>query len=283
MDTRNSAMVAGLYLAGVVVIVGASLAYYTYERSRVGPPAVLDVLDLKDSRGVKPQPGQQASAPYYHATHAKANQTLHELQSSLAVSRDVLEKRTAALNQKNAECQSLKAELDQSFMLILNLLADESSDTSAISESTKLAKSKLEAELAQLIESLNQSEVLGAEQERQLAKLRADLLRTDLELAVVQEQSELELAALLTEKKAFEAAVNEVVARCGPGAVPALVDRLADERLEVRRWAAKALGAIGPEAQEGTAALRRLLSDPDSTVREEAQRALTSISGAGID
>jgi HEAT repeat protein len=76
---------------------------------------------------------------------------------------------------------------------------------------------------------------------------------------------------------------TEVIARCGITAVPVLVERLSDERVEARRWAAKALGAIGPEAQEANTPLRRLLSDPDQTVREEAKRALAILNIDGLD
>jgi hypothetical protein len=278
MDTRNSALVVGLYLAGVVVIALIGLGYYSYQQPQAAPAPLPNLNQQPVARPgwkLAPDPVRSLpSAPYFHAQLAKEKQILREQQESLAESRALLEKHTAALKQKNAECQVLKAELDQSFLLILTLLADDSRNASAKGESAQRAKAKLEAELARLMDSLEQSEILSNQQERQLTKLRTDLQRTDLELAAIQEQSELELTALLAERRTFESVVTEIIARCGMSAIPLLVERLADERVEVRRWAVKALGRIGPEAQEAEAAMRRLLTDPEPSVREEAQRAV---------
>ena len=277
MDTRNSAMVAGVYLVGILIVVLVCWGYYSYERPEVSP----SLAGFNEQSGgpvrSNSRPAPLESATYYHAALAKANQSLRDLQVSLASSRDRLEKQSQTIKKKNAECQALKDELDQTFTLILNLLAEDSKEDSTARQSANQAKTKVEAELEQLIASLKQSEVLGSEQKQQLAQLRADLKRTDEQLMTVQEQSELELAAVLAEKKTSETAAIEIIARCGMTAVPILTERLNDERFEVRRFAVKALGAIGPDAQESLAAVRRLLTDPEPSVREEAQRAVDAI------
>ena len=280
MDTRNSAIVVGLYVVGGAIIAAVALGYFAYERS--SKPSVLAV-NFEDSDGRRKGRGFQggyASADYYHASLVKANQSLRELQTSLAASRDKIEKQNRTIHQKNSECQALKEELNGTFTLLINLLADESSDVATTRESANQAKTKVEAELDRLLDALKQAEVLGAEQQQQLTRLRTDLLRADQELANVYEQSELEISAVVAERKSFEMAVTEIVAQCGAAAVPVLVDKLKDGRVEVRRWAVKTLGVMGPDAQEVLDVIGSLASDPDSTVREEARRAIAAISEA---
>lgn len=280
MDTRNRAMVVGVYLLGVVVLVAVAFGYYSYRRSIAERSLISDV---KLNAEIESRLGRRVPAPQYVTTFNKASQSQRDLQSSLTMTRDVLEKRTLALNQKNAECKALKAELEESFMMILSLLAEESTSKPADSDSAKQAKAKLDSEVARLKEALAKSELLDAEQERQLAQLQSDLMQTDLELAAIQQQSKRELDVLLSEKEVLESTASDLAAHCGVIAVPPLIHLLTDERVEVRRWAAKTLGAIGPEAQEADVALHLLLSDPDKTVRTQAERALKAIAGDGIN
>lgn len=278
MDTRNSTLVVGLYILGGAIIAAVALGYFAYERSSTPAAFVANFDDSDVNRKGTGFHGVYASADYYHASLAKANQTLRELQTSLTASRDKIETQNRTIHQKNSECQALKEELNETFTLLINLLADESSDGTTTRESANRAKTKVEAELGRLLDALKQAEVLGAEQQQQLTRLRTDLLRADQELANVYEQSELEMSAVVAERKSFEAAVTDIVAQCGAAAVPVLVEKLKDERVEIRRWAVKVLGAIGPEAQEALDVIGSLVSDPDSTVREEARRAIAAIS-----
>jgi HEAT repeat protein len=61
--------------------------------------------------------------------------------------------------------------------------------------------------------------------------------------------------------------------------VPALTEALADPEWTVRRQAALALGAIGPDAKPALPALRKLEGDPHKAVRAAAQEARTKIGG----
>ncbi len=62
-------------------------------------------------------------------------------------------------------------------------------------------------------------------------------------------------------------------------AVPTLITLLKDRRPGIRRLAAEALGRIGSNSEETSAALRKSLSDADDRVREQVQSALDRLSG----
>lgn len=282
MDTRTSAMVVGLYVAGIAIIVAVGWGYYAFERRQASsvPPEQVNFPPATRSPANYPAP-----ATYYQAARAKADESLRHLRESLAESQKLLELRNQALTKKNAECQSLKEELDQSFTIILNLLAEDSSNANQFEESAQSAdraRSKLESELARLIETLNQAESLGTEQAQQLSRLRGDLLQADMEFAMLRDQAEMEVSSLIMERSNFESLVNEVLARCGPAAVPVVAERLEDDRVEVRRWAARTLGVFGLDALAAADSLRRAVSDPDTVVREEAQRSLRILEGREV-
>ena len=63
----------------------------------------------------------------------------------------------------------------------------------------------------------------------------------------------------------------------GKLAVPELVQALDDEDRDVRRYAARALGDIGPEAREAVPKLTNLLHDEDRLVRNASRKALARI------
>src|SRR6185436_14498570 len=92
MDTRNSALVVGLYLAGVVIIVLVCLGYYRYERPVAAHSMLVDLTDNNRRATPMNPPTNRPLSANYHTALVKANQSLRELQSSLAASRDVLEK-----------------------------------------------------------------------------------------------------------------------------------------------------------------------------------------------
>jgi hypothetical protein len=276
-------MVVGLYVAGIGIIVAVAWGYYAFERRQASSVATEQInLPRPTTRAPASYP---APATYYQAARAKADESLRHLRESLAESQKLLEQRNQALTKKNAECQSLKQELDQSFMIILNLLAEDSSNSNQLEESAQSAahaRSKLESELTRLIEALNQAESLGAEQDQQLSRLRGDLLQADMEFAVLRDQAEMEVASLIMERSNFESLVNGVLVRCGPAAVPVVAERLEDERVEVRRWAARTLALFGLDALAAADSLRRSLSDPDAAVREEAQRSIQILEGREV-
>jgi hypothetical protein len=271
MDTRNSVLVVGVYLLGAAIIVGVAIAYYAYERST--NPTAWEVADSGEDPGLRPH----VITGRYAATVSKSSPTMRELQASLAATRSKLDKSTTALNQKNAECRALQDELDRSFALLLNLLEGETAKAGNTAETVTQSREKLEAELARLKVSLDRSESLETDRERQLVELQVELVKADIELAMIQAEAGRELEVLTSEKRALEATTAAIVGRCGMVAVPWLVDLLSDERVEIRRWAARALGAVGTDAQDASFFLQELLSDPDEEVRTMAQQALAAI------
>jgi len=59
--------------------------------------------------------------------------------------------------------------------------------------------------------------------------------------------------------------------------IPVLITALKDKNATVRRYAAYALGNIGPAAREALPSLTDALKDQDKTVRDGAQWALKKI------
>jgi HEAT repeat protein len=59
--------------------------------------------------------------------------------------------------------------------------------------------------------------------------------------------------------------------------VPDLIGALRDESPDVQFWACFALGAIGPKADKALNALEQLTSSEDKVVREAARKAMDSI------
>jgi HEAT repeat protein len=78
----------------------------------------------------------------------------------------------------------------------------------------------------------------------------------------------------------------EAIGEIGPAAVPALIDMLHHEDVNVRYWAAKGLGKVGKDGKPAAEALRAALQgDASGTVRGMAAEALCRIGDreAGLD
>jgi HEAT repeat protein len=77
---------------------------------------------------------------------------------------------------------------------------------------------------------------------------------------------------------------RRVLSRFGARAIPALVEALsAGEDPTIRRFAADALGRLGPEARGASEALRHAAwHDEDLSVREAAVAALDAVEGPGL-
>jgi hypothetical protein len=281
MDTRTSTLVVSVYLAGAVIVLAVGLGYFAYQHAHT-PGLSLDPQDQSLDVAAK-----QRALAKYAARVTKSGPALRQMETKLAITREILEKTATDLNQRNAELKHLRGELDESFKLIFNMVSSEARPEVETGSATALAKdtdpaspdsrAKLESELARLRESLARAELLDGEREAQFAQLQKELLQADLELTMVQEESKREVDFLAAEKKVLEDTTVALIARCGVIAVPWLIELLEDERVEIRRWSARALGAMGVEAQEAVTPLRELLVDPDEDVRTAAQRALKSI------
>ena len=271
MDTRNSAMVVGLYLFGAVVVAG--VMYYAYQRTvevSQAETAMNDQIDVD-------APTARVTPVPYRSTFAATNRPTPDLRASLAVTRDQLKRRTLDLNRKDAECQALKAELDESFALILGLLAEQPTGRS------KSSQSKLESELTRLQQAIAKSEAMSFQLEQELAELQAEVMQSNLDLMSTQEEARREIESLTTDRQTVDSAAMQVIERMGAAAIPAISEFLVDESPSVRKWAAQCLGRIGAEAVEAQTYLYYLLRDPDPTVRAEAKIALTAITGLEID
>ncbi|MGE0757144.1 MAG: HEAT repeat domain-containing protein [Pirellulaceae bacterium] len=278
MDTRNSVLIVAAYVVGGIVVAGVGLGYFSWRQA-----ARLQEIQARAEAArldqLRANPGSLTGP--YAAAAARGRQSLAELKSALTATRDRLDKSTAALNRKNQECQELKEELDNSFMLLLSLISDESDPTAtperpAMSRGTR---EKLDTELERLRLSLVRSETLDSERQRQLEMLQRELAEADLELSMMQEEARRVVEGLTAEKQVLEDASIRVIGPCGILAVPRLIEYLKDERVEVRRWSARALGAVGPEAIDARPFLRELLADPDEDVRRYVQTALSAIGG----
>jgi hypothetical protein len=271
VETRTSAMVVGLYLFGAMAVAG--VVYYAYDRTIENSRAQLQMAEADE-----PGTARVGRVPFPSTTFAAASRPTRDLHTSLVVTRDQLERRTIDLNRKNEECQALKAELDESFALIMSLLAEDSKN-----DANKDSRSKLEAELARLQEAIAKSEALNFQQEQELAELQAEVMQNKLDLEATQDEAKRDVESLAAEHQTLDAVARAVIARAGSAAIPALLELLVDEHPEVRKWAAHSLGAIGPDATDAIANLQDLLSDPEASVRAEAQRAIDAIAGNELD
>ncbi|MGE3780762.1 MAG: hypothetical protein AB7F89_26475, partial [Pirellulaceae bacterium] len=126
MDTRNSVLIVAAYVVGGIVVAGVGLGYFSWRQA-----ARLQEIQARAEAArldqLRANPGSLTGP--YAAAAARGRQSLAELKSALTATRDRLDKSTAALNRKNQECQELKEELDNSFMLLLSLISDESDPT----------------------------------------------------------------------------------------------------------------------------------------------------------
>ena len=76
---------------------------------------------------------------------------------------------------------------------------------------------------------------------------------------------------------------RRVLSRFGARTVPALMEALSlGEDPTIRRFAADALGRLGPEARDAVGTLRHAAwHDEDASVREAAAAALNAVEGPG--
>ena len=74
----------------------------------------------------------------------------------------------------------------------------------------------------------------------------------------------------------------ELLKRPGPDIVPLVIEYLTDDKEEVRRHAAAALGFIGPDASSSVDALIKTLEDPEMSVRLAAALSLVKIGALAI-
>lgn len=168
------------------------------------------------------------------------------------------------LEQKSADYETLKAELNRSTTLLDELLPLAGNDSEQIESSTT---GDTEEKVARPEEELSPA-------------LPAQLRAAQEKLSGLEKQAaldELRIFELEDGKRTMESAASAALVRSGAAAAAPLTDLLSHRRPQVRRWAATLLGEIGPDAFSAIDALHEALSDIDEEVRIAARKALRKI------
>jgi len=278
MDTTNRLFVwiactAGAVAIGMIALVG--LRYY----GPMGRHPDMAGAETSDQKSLPNTPStyQTSSIRGAHIDHLFAQRSqIKRLQTLLDQKTRLLEKKTVLLERNTAEQSALKRELDEAIAL-LEMLAGQMSDTSGLNNEDEVANGELHEDLERLKEQRQENELQAREQDDELRELVAELAATDEEIARLKQESEIEFRVLLAQKEAFETVASRALVIIGSEAVPVLVEQLSHPRADIRQWAARVLGEIGPDANEATPALIDALSDSDAGVREAARHSLELI------
>ncbi len=277
MDLVNRLIAWAAYVTGAVLIgSGSFFAFHYYRQTNTtGEPAAVQLpsggTPGAESRAAPSptEPSPPAEQMYLQRVQIKRLQTLLDQKTEL------LQKRTALLDQKNAEHEALRSELDEAIDLLAVLAAEVAARNPTSGNGPTDAHLRLD--LQRLREESEKGQVLATQQEEELNRLKEELGMTDEGIAQLQQQAEREFAALAADREAFEAVVSETLVRLGETAVPVLISQLGHPRADVREWAAKVLGNFGPAAKSAGPALLDALEDKDPAVRAAASRALDKI------
>ena len=281
MDVRSSQLIVVLFLGFAVVV--SLFAYFGFREI----PWSVRQFDLSAEEDLG-----QPTAPYGSRGRTITRDPRGALvdDSRTKRMRDLLERRTAtllkqteALKRARAESAALKTELErlkveyermrqQTEWQLASIVAEVSQNSGEDSDQTPiglLTDSLLENIVAE-------GEALTAESSP--SDVEAEIASLEWELSQSQSRvMELELS-MLRELEASSRATEAIVS-IGAPAVPTLIQYLSDSSPEVRRWAATALGRIGPEAFEALESLRQAMRDSDVDVATAARQAIDQIEG----
>lgn len=275
MFGRHGGLLLVAVYATLILVIGVSarLAFLFYNQPASSPGvAVFEPSGRRVAAGKTP--GSKA-IHYDYAAVAAANERLATLKSNLERTTAQLHEKSKLLNQRNAECRVLEETLDESVAFAMQLLVQEPGADRE--EQARGARAKLEGDLAALKQQLRESQILSDEHAEQLDVLRIELMQADLEVASLRERAERDVAALIGERLAIEAAAGDALVQLGEEAVPPLAALLQHEHPEVRLWSATVLGKLGLDASPAIESLNRLAGDPDPRVASAARYALTLI------
>jgi hypothetical protein len=277
MDLVNRLIAWAAYVTGAVLIgSGAFFTFHHYRQTGTnGEPAAVQ-LPSGDTPGAEPRaaPSPAEPSPPVEQMYLQRVQ-IKRLQTLLDQKTELLQKRTALLDQKSAEHQALRSELDDAIDLLAVLAAEVAARNP--SSGNGATDAHVRTDLERLREESEKSQELAAQQEGELNRLKEALGMTDEGISQLQQQAEREFAAAAADREAFEAVVSETLVRLGETAVPVLISQLGHLRADVREWAAKVLGDFGPAAKSAVPALLDALEDKDAGVRAAANRALDKI------
>jgi hypothetical protein len=261
MDVSGSRLIVVLY--GLLALVVSLVAYVGYHRF------VRDTMQVDLPAQVSEPAGEPARRPEGYIIppprrrDAVTQRVVAELKEMLSKRSLLLEEQSERLKQKTEAYVQLQEEADQYLRLLTDVLSQNSSIEGAEGEgaaATAVGTDESDAD---------QQDALLLNVQAELAATRWELEQTQAQLAV------LEISMLREMERTTEAATALI--NTGPAAVPALIVLLADQRPELRRWAATILGRMGPEAIDAVDDLLRALEDRDVEVRQAARAALEEI------
>ncbi len=282
MELMNRLMLGIVYVIVGIVIGGVSFAAFRF----YGESGLLEdgaAVAPRDAGGERAR-GTAGGPGYSRGVHIQQIYTqraqIVRLQRLLGQKTALLDRKTILLNEKTAEQRMLQTELDDAIDL-LETLTTEFAPQDAAPDQTDQDKDQLKTELERLRADSEKSHAADQEQQTELDLLMMELAVTDEKIIQLEEESEAELAALLEQKDAVEMTISAAFSQFGEDAVPILIDHLAHEQTDIRRWAAVTLGEVGPPAREAIPPLLDALRDGDNSVRDAAKDALEKIDRMG--
>lgn len=277
MDGRNGLFALGVYLTvAMIILVAAGVAVLRYATTATvgsmdpvppSPPFELAVshLDLASK--------QATGLPSADAT---LRARIRMLENMLDDRSGRIREQAELLQQKTREIDQLQAQYNEAMAVALEYLEQGRPPTSEPPPGDVEAASTDDAAL--LSAKLDMARVVHEALLTELDALQAELNRAYAEIDQWRAGPEgAREAGARADATTLEAMSGRVLQRIGRGAVPALREALADPDPAVRRWAARVLGRIGPDAGDAVDALRAALADTDASVQAAAQAALLAI------
>ncbi len=278
MNDRSGLLTLAAYLSvAMVIMVVAAVGILKY--GAPDPMAGLDTLPADPVPELAPSPFElPASSPTGSAEAGFEQQRLRLLESMLAEKTVRLRELSQSLMQQNAQYEDLKRRYDDAWLIAAESFAQPqealptagATGAGAIDPTADDDRSRLEAQLA-MARDVHEVTL------RDLESLQNELTRVYEELERTRDEAGRESSSRLQEALTLEAATASVILRIGKDAVPALREALSHNSPIVRRWAATALGGIGPDAGDAVEALTETLTDSDPNVRRAAKTALDAI------
>jgi HEAT repeat protein len=275
MDALNRFLALAVNFAGIVAIVIASYLAYRYYRqqtSRLGAVAAGPAANAPAAGERSTSRGAGGYQPHSQADQVRRLQALLDQKTAL------LQKALELLEQKNAEQQELRSELDTAIALLeASAAASKAGDTETPALRRFEASDRLQGELETLKTGAEKSRAAAESQQSALAELQLELVATDGKIAQLQQDAENQFVLLREQREAFETVVSATLVRLGEAAVPALIEHLSHPRADIRRWAATVLGRLGPAAKDALPPLVEVLGDKDPEVRAAVKHAVELI------
>jgi HEAT repeat protein len=282
MDLMNRLMLGATYVVVGVVIGAVSLFAFRYYGGGASPEEI--AATWGENGQVGHDAGTGTGPGYPRGVHIQQLYTqraqIERLQRLLDQKTALLDRKTSLLNEKTAEQLALQAELDGAIDL-LEVLAAQLAFQEEVPRSTNSGNNQLKTEVERLRADSDKSRAVAEEKQAELDLLMMELAVTDEEITQLEQESQQELELLLEERNTFETIVATAFAQLGEQAVTVLVNYLEHAQPDVRRWAAMALGEVGPAARDAIPPLLDALRDDDADVREAARQAIEKIDRIG--